>query len=98
MTYSMTAIRALNSAEANAAEPNDPLSYNARDFKDPMSAHLLARVEPFYRSQQARTAQGYWPYSRVLESAPQSTATLRDARGLLQQGVNFASQDSMALS
>lgn len=74
------------------------LSHNNRDFKDPAGADLLARVGDFYRWQQARTAQGYWPYSRALEGAPQSMATIRDACGQLQHGVNFASQDYLSLA
>ena len=74
------------------------LSHNTRDFKDPKGPNLLARVDDFYRWQQARTALGYWPYSRALESAPQNTAAIRDSRGLPQQGVNFASQDYLSLA
>lgn len=76
----------------------DALSHNNRDFRDPAGTDLLQRVDEFYRWQQARAVQGYWPYSRTLDSAPQSMATIRDVCGQPQCGVNFASQDYLSLA
>ena len=61
------------------------VSRNNRDFRDPQGADLLARVDDFQLWQQARSALGYWPYSRALEGAPHNTATIRDAQGLQQR-------------
>jgi glycine C-acetyltransferase len=39
-----------------------------------------------------------WPYSRSTESGPSANCAIRDDRGLLVEGVNFASQDYLSLS
>ena len=74
------------------------LSGTTRDYKDPSGTHLLTRTSHFFDWQQARTEAGYWPYSRSLEVAPETTAQILDCRGLPQQGVNFASQDYLSLA
>lgn len=69
-----------------------------RDFKDPAGLDLLRRTQDFFSYQQARSQAGYWPYSRALEAAPESSASITDCRGQPQQGVNFASQDYLSLA
>ena len=91
-------MNSIKTEEQAAANKVCALSRNNRDFKDPAGPDLLTRVNDFYRWQQARLSLGYWPYSRALESAPQNTVTIRDAQGLPQAGVNFASQDYLSLA
>lgn len=87
----------LAQAPMPAAAP-EVLRGNTRDYKDPTGADLLARTSGFYNWQQARRQAGYWPYSRSLEAAPESSTHIKDCRGQAQQGVNFASQDYLSLA
>lgn len=82
----------------NSHNKNLALSQSNLVFKVPEGANLLERTVHFYEWQQLRNQHGYWPFSRSLESAPTSSASIRDARGNLQQGVNFASQDYLSLA
>lgn len=74
------------------------LTMNNREFRDPQGGDLLARVEPFYDWQSTRSRLGLWPYSRALHSAPQTTASIRDVRGIAGSGINLASQDYLSLA
>lgn len=74
------------------------LESSTREFKDPVGSDLQLRTGAFFDWQQGRMHAGYWPYSRSLESAPQTRTRIKDCRNLVQQGVNFASQDYLSLA
>ena len=86
-------------AESGAADPTlDPLTGSLRDFRDPKGVDLFARVEPFYRWQDMRRLNGFWPYSRSTDTAPQPVCSVKDDAGRPFRGVNFASQDYLSLA
>jgi glycine C-acetyltransferase len=82
----------------NLAVHAETLTGSLRDYRDPRGRDLFARVEDFYRWQDARRVNGYWPYAKSTESAPQPVCSARDDRGLQFDGINFASQDYLGLS
>lgn len=59
---------------------------------------LLARLQPYHEWHRTRTDHALWHYSRSLESAPGPEAAVASERGERLSGVNFASQDYLALS
>jgi glycine C-acetyltransferase/8-amino-7-oxononanoate synthase len=73
------------------------LSHNGTDFSKPVGRDLLARTSSYYRWYQARTETGTWQYSRALVSAPGPRAQLFDDKERRVSGINFASQDYLAL-
>ncbi len=78
---------------------SNALTLNNKDFRDPQGIDLLTRVLPFFEWQSTRSKLGLWPYSRALFSAPQSTASIRDARGIAtESAINLASQDYLSLA
>jgi len=68
--------------------PLETLTGSLREFRDPRGTDLLARVEGFYRWQDARRAQGFWPYSKSTENAPLNTCAAKDDAGRSFKGVN----------
>jgi glycine C-acetyltransferase len=78
--------------------PSEALTGSMRDFRELHGTDLLARVAPFYHWQEARRRHGYWPYSKSTEEAPQPICAARDDAGQLFRGINFASQDYLALA
>ena len=52
----------------------------------------------FFEWQDVRRNSGVWPYSRSTETGPNTQCAVRDDRGILSAGVNFASQDYLSLS
>jgi glycine C-acetyltransferase len=87
-----------DTASAEAASAPAALQGKNRQYKDPAGPDLLGRTQDFFSYQQVRTQTGYWPYSRSLEAAPESSARIKDCRGQPQHGVNFASQDYLSLA
>jgi glycine C-acetyltransferase len=69
-----------------------------RDYRDPQGYDLMARVEPFYQWQDLRRRQQLWPYSKSTQNAPLSICTARDDSGSEFSGLNFGTQDYLALS
>jgi glycine C-acetyltransferase len=69
-----------------------------RDFRDLRGINLFDRVLPFYEWQQRRREQGLWPYSKSTEQAPLAVCSARDDSGIQFSGLNFATQDYLALS
>lgn len=67
-------------------------------YGNPTGADLLARTEPFFEWQDARRAQGLWPYSRSLDGAPAAACAVRSETGTGAVGLNFLSQDYLGLS
>ncbi|MBL8587590.1 MAG: aminotransferase class I/II-fold pyridoxal phosphate-dependent enzyme [Methylobacteriaceae bacterium] len=78
--------------------PAGALTGSMRDFRVPGGADLLARVDGFYRWQDQRRQHGLWPFSRATDFGPRTEVTAADDRGIVMQGVNFASQDYLSLS
>lgn len=76
----------------------DPLSGSLREYRDPKGTDLFARVEPFFEWQDMRRQNGYWPYSRSTDTAPQPLCAVKDDAGRPIRGVNFASQDYLSLA
>lgn len=69
-----------------------------RDFRVPTGPDLLTRCEEFFYWQDVRRQSGTWPFSRATEKGPTASCAVRDDRGILMDGVNFASQDYLSLS
>ncbi len=78
--------------------PQGALAGSMRDFRNLGGADLLARCDAFYSWQDTRRQSGTWPFSRSTEAGPASSCAIRDDRGNLSEGVNFASQDYLSLS
>ena len=78
--------------------PSGALQGSMRDFRLPKGADLLERCDGFYRWQDERREAGMWPFSRSTETGPDASCAVRDDRGELSTGVNFASQDYLSLS
>ncbi|MFL5344895.1 MAG: aminotransferase class I/II-fold pyridoxal phosphate-dependent enzyme [Hyalangium sp.] len=74
------------------------LDKNLNDFYHPAGSNLLARTEEFYGWVEARRRTETWQYSRLLEVAPGSIATIRNDTGRSTRGINFNSQDYFSLS
>ncbi|WP_342380985.1 aminotransferase class I/II-fold pyridoxal phosphate-dependent enzyme [Myxococcus stipitatus] len=68
------------------------------NYTHPTGPDLLARTEAFYQWQESRRQSGLWPYSRSLEGAPTAECSVRSEAGVARQGLNFGSQDYLALS
>jgi glycine C-acetyltransferase len=69
-----------------------------RDFRVPTGADLLARCDDFFAWEDTRRRSGTWPFSRSTETGPAAVCMVRDDRGRLCEGVNFASQDYLSLA
>lgn len=78
--------------------PSAALSGSMRDFRVGLGPDLLQRCDAFFEWQDVRRQSGTWPFSRSTEMGPGSSCVVRDDRGELQEGVNFASQDYLSLS
>ena len=78
--------------------PTRALSGSMRDFRVQKGPDLLARCEAFFDWQEARRHSGTWPFSRATEAGARASCAVRDDRGILSEGVNFASQDYLGLS
>lgn len=78
--------------------PQTALRGSMRDFRVMQGTDLLRRCEAFYSWQDTRRQSGTWPFSRATETGPASSCAVRDDRGNLTTGVNFASQDYLSLS
>ncbi len=78
--------------------PETALQGSMRDFRVMEGRDLLGRCNQFYTWQDNRRQSGTWPFSRATETGPASTCAVRDDRGNLSEGVNFASQDYLSLS
>ncbi len=74
------------------------LSGSMRDFRVVQGPDLIKRCEGFFDWQDVRRQSGTWPFSRSTETGPGSSCAVRDDRGVLSEGANFASQDYLSLS
>jgi glycine C-acetyltransferase len=69
---------------------------NMGNFINPTGSNLIDRTGSLGEWMDGRTAFHIWPYSRVLETAPLTTAKLASRDGT--EGINFGSQDYLGLS
>jgi 7-keto-8-aminopelargonate synthetase-like enzyme len=74
------------------------LKGSLREYRVVEGADLLTRIDGFYKWQDARRRQGYWPYGRSTETGPKSICAITDDAGRKSEGVNFGSQDYLSLS
>ncbi|WP_246731695.1 aminotransferase class I/II-fold pyridoxal phosphate-dependent enzyme [Methylocapsa sp. S129] len=76
----------------------ETLKGSLREYRVVEGADLLARVDGFYKWQDARRREGYWPYGRSTDTGPRAVCDVADDAGLASEGVNFGSQDYLGLS
>jgi 7-keto-8-aminopelargonate synthetase-like enzyme len=69
-----------------------------REYRVVEGSDLLKRIEGFYRWQEMRRTEGFWPYSRSTNAGPRSECAIADDAGRKAEGVNFGSQDYLSLS
>lgn len=74
------------------------LTGSLRQYRVVEGSDLLKRVEGFYKWQEERFREGFWPYSRATDRGPRSACTVTDELGRDTKGVNFGSQDYLSLS
>ena len=67
-------------------------------FIHPRGRHLIERTRSLGDWMDGRTALNTWPYSRVLETAPSTTAKLASRDNTALEAINFAAQDYLGLS
>ena len=78
--------------------PPRALEGSMKDFRVMKGASLLDRCEAFFEWQDTRRQSGTWPFSRSTEAGPGESCAVRDDRGQLSEGVNFASQDYLSMT
>jgi len=78
--------------------PAEALTGSMRDFRVPQGKDLIDRTNGFFNWQDGRRESGTWPFSRATETGPAASCAVRDDRGNLTNGVNFASQDYLSLA
>jgi 7-keto-8-aminopelargonate synthetase-like enzyme len=76
----------------------ETLKGSLREYRTVEGADLLTRVDGFYKWQDARRREGFWPYGRSTEAGPKSVCAIADDAGRKSEGVNFGSQDYLSLS
>src|SRR5690242_4644317 len=85
-------------SELPALPPIGALSKSVAHFARPSGSDILSRTETFLRWQDGRRYTEVWPYSRSLVGPPRNRATVQSELGKTTEGLNFASQDYLALS
>ncbi len=76
----------------------ESLKGSLREYRVVEGADLLERIGGFYRWQEMRRQEGYWPYGRSTDAGPRSACAIVDDAGRKFKGVNFGSQDYLSLS
>jgi glycine C-acetyltransferase len=79
-------------------DPAEALTGSVRDFRDLQGSDLMARVGSFYEWQELRRQRSLWPYSKSTQKAPLAVCTALDDSGVKFTGLNFGTQDYLALS
>ena len=79
-------------------DPVQALTGSMRDFRELEGTDLMARVSPFYEWQEARRQSSLWPYSKSTQQAPLAECVALDDSGVKFSGLNFGTQDYLALS
>jgi 7-keto-8-aminopelargonate synthetase-like enzyme len=88
----------MNSAAPTGLPIPDPLSGSTRDFLSAPGRDLTAKARAFSLWLDSRVATGGFPYSKRLLRAPSAETSMRLRDGSVATGVNFASQDYLALA
>ncbi len=83
---------------APSVNESDAFTKHLGMFTHPKGAHLIERTRSLGEWLKRRIELGTWPYSRSLETSPDTTARVRSSNGLTVEGVNFGSQDYLGLS
>jgi len=78
-------------------DKKDVFQKTLSSFIHPKGPNLVDRTGPLGEWVDGRTALNTWPYSRVIETAPSTTANL-EGRSAEGEAINFASQDYLGLS
>ncbi len=82
----------------DATVPEAALRGSLRDYGFVSGRDLIGRCDGFFEWQDVRRQSGTWPFARATEAGPHASCAVRDDRGIVTQGVNFASQDYLALA
>ncbi len=82
----------------NKIDPIQTLTGSLREFRELEGSDLMARVQPFYDWQDLRRQHKLWPYSRSTQQAPKSVCNALDDSGEKFGGLNFGTQDYLALA
>ena len=88
----------VDSGVMSTTDPVQALTGSMRDFRELQGTDLMARVRPFYEWQDLRRQRRLWPYSKSTQKAPLSVCTALDDSGVKFTGLNFGTQDYLALS
>lgn len=88
----------MNNQLNHGGVPVEALEGSMRDFRVLSDIDLVSRCDAFFNWQETRRHSGTWPFSRSTETGPAASCGVRDDRGNLVNGVNFASQDYLSLS
>jgi glycine C-acetyltransferase len=91
-------VERVESGVMSTTDPVQALTGSMRDFRELQGADLMARVAPFYEWQELRRQRRLWPYSKSTQQAPLSVCTAVDDSGVKFTGLNFGTQDYLALS
>lgn len=78
--------------------PAAALTGSVRDYRTEQGCDLLARSDRFFAWEDLRRQHGFWPYGRSTDLGPRAEVTAADDRGIVMEGVNFASQDYLSMS
>ena len=85
-------------ANTESVNESDAFTKHLGMFTHPKGAHLIERTRPLGEWLNSRIELGTWPYSRALETSPDTTARVRGSNGLTVEGINFGSQDYLGLA
>ncbi len=88
----------INTSAINTSSLRASLTGSLREFRMVPGSDLLARIEGFYKWQEGRRQEGFWPYSRSTEIGPKTACAIADDAGRRAEGVNFGSQDYLSLA
>jgi glycine C-acetyltransferase len=91
-------VEAAQCSVMSTTDPVQALTGSMRDFRELQGTDLMARVGSFYEWQELRRKRRLWPYSKSTQKAPLSVCTAVDDSGLKFTGLNFGTQDYLALS
>ncbi len=84
--------------DTSSVNESDAFTKHLGMFTHPKGAHLIERTRPLGEWLGRRIELGTWPYSRSLETSPDTTARVRSSNGVTIEGVNFGSQDYLGLA
>jgi len=87
-----------NGTENTPSNSKQALQGSLAFYARPSGPQLLGRTQEFFRWQNLRRSNGVWPYSAVLQSSVAPSCTVATELGEVRTGLNFASQDYLALA